>query len=177
MPNLIDMFLPVFGLLVLLAIVGGVVKILTARGRAPKGYPYEKARALFSPAERSFLGVLEKAVGNGYRVFGKVRLADVIRVRRGLAGSSRQSAFNRIQSKHLDFVVRDRDDMTVQFVVELDDRSHAGTKGQSRDSFVNEALAAAAVPLFRFAAKRAYSVQEIRNTIFRVDEEEATGVA
>jgi len=31
-------------------------------------------------AERSFLGVLEKVVGNGYRIFAKVRLADIVEV-------------------------------------------------------------------------------------------------
>jgi len=30
--------------------------------------------------ERSFLGVLEKVVGNGYRIFAKVRLADIVEV-------------------------------------------------------------------------------------------------
>lgn len=36
--------------------------------------------AVLSPAERSFLGALEKVVGNGYRIFAKLRLADIVEV-------------------------------------------------------------------------------------------------
>jgi len=173
MPNPIGPLLPLIGLLVLLAIVMGVIKILTAGRRTPKGYPYEKEDSLFSPAERSFLGVLEQAVGQHYRVFGKIRLADVIRVKRGLARAARQSAFNRIQSKHVDFVACDPKDLTIQFVVELDDKSHTKAKRQNRDAFVNQALDAAGVALFRFPAKRSYSVQEIRRVIFQTEEKDA----
>ena len=76
------------------------------------------------------------------------------------------AAFNKIQSKHLDFVVCDPDDLSIQFVIELDDKSHAKAKRQSRDEFVNQALAAAGVPLSRFPVKRTYSVQDIQNEIF-----------
>lgn len=44
-------------------------------GRAPATYPYERQPSLFTPAERSFLGVLRQALGSDYHVFGKVRLA------------------------------------------------------------------------------------------------------
>ncbi len=72
-------------LLVLVAVVVlvlVVVNTLTRRGggRASIGYRYGSQRALFTPAERSFLGVLEQAMGETYRIFGKVRLADVINV-------------------------------------------------------------------------------------------------
>jgi hypothetical protein len=164
MPNPIG---PLLLLFVLLAIVAGVINSLTAGRRTPKGYPYEKEDSLFSPAERSFLWVLEQAVGQNYRIFGKVRLADVIRVKRGMSRATWQSAFNQIQSKHLDFVACDPNDLTIRFVVELDDKSHAKTNRQTRDDFVNQALAAAGVPFFRFPAKRSYSVQDIQSQIFQ----------
>ncbi|NQT94558.1 MAG: DUF2726 domain-containing protein [Lentisphaerae bacterium] len=168
MPNLIGQFLPVIGVLVLLAIIVGVIRALTA-GRTPAtGFPYEREAGLFSPAERSFLGVLEQAVAGQFRIFGKVRLADVIGVKRGLSRSTQQSAFNRIQSKHLDFVVCDPDTLSVEFAVELDDSSHGRAARKQRDTFVDEALAAAGVPLFRFSAKRSYSVQSLRDQLFDV---------
>ena len=167
MTNLIGPLLPLIGILILIAIVVGVINILAAgRKTTPKGFPYEKEESLFTPAERSFLGVLDQAVGEHYRILGKIRLADVIRVKRGLSAAARQSAFNKIQSKHLDFVVCDPDDLSIQFVIELDDKSHAKAKRQSRDEFVNQALAAAGVPLSRFPVKRTYSVQDIQNEIF-----------
>ena len=76
--------------------------------------------ALFSPAERSFLGVLDQAVGTDYRVFGKVRVADVASVKPGLGNSARQGALNRIAQKHFDFVVCGARDLNIVCAVELD---------------------------------------------------------
>ena len=161
MPDVLSNLLPVFGVAILFVIIAAVIKALMARQGAVS-FPYAKQPTLFTPAERSFLGVLEQAVGNQHRVFGKVRLADVIRVQ-GIAGKKRQSAFNRIQSKHLDFVVCAANDLSIQCAVELDDRSHA--KRKARDQFVDNAMWAAGVPLHRVPAKGAYSVQEVRDML------------
>jgi hypothetical protein len=167
MTNLTDLLVPIISILVLLAIVASAINLFNTWRRTPRGYPYETQDSLFSPAERSFLVVLEQAVGQRYRILGKVRLADVIRVKRGMSRAAWQAAFNRIQSKHLDFVACDPSDLTVQFVVELDDKSHAKASRQNRDDFVNHALAAAGVRLLRFPVKRTYSVQDIQNQIFQ----------
>lgn len=159
--------LPLIGVLVLLGIVAFVVKVvLPGLGNAQVALPYQKEPVLFTPAERTFLAVLEQALGDQFRVLGKVRLADVIRVKSGLSGSARQQAFNRIQSKHLDFVICDPNDLSVQFVVELDDSSHQQARRQARDEFLDKALAAAGVPVFHFPVKRTYSAQDIRGAIF-----------
>jgi len=73
---------------------------------------------LCSPAERSFLGALEKVVGNGYQIFAKVRLADIVEVNQGLSSSARQSAFNRISRKHLDFVICNARDLSIVGAIE-----------------------------------------------------------
>ncbi len=137
---------------------------------ADEPLPYESLGVLFSPAERSFLGVLDQVVGDSYRVFGKVRLADVIKTKSGLTGSERQKAWNQIQSKHLDFIVCDPSDLSIQFAIELDDSSHNQQKRQSRDAFIEQALVAAEIPLFRFPAKKAYTLEEIRSVLFDVEE-------
>jgi hypothetical protein len=55
-----------------------LVNLAQKRGAAPTGYPYQITGALFSPAERSFLGVLHQAVERKASIFGKVRVADVV---------------------------------------------------------------------------------------------------
>ncbi|MGQ9662017.1 MAG: DUF2726 domain-containing protein [Kiritimatiellia bacterium] len=153
--------------MILLGIVALVVKVvLPGFGKSAVALPYQKEAVLFTPAERSFLAVLDHAVGSQFRILGKVRLADVIRVKPGVSGSIRQQAFNRIQSKHLDFVVCDPCDLSVQFVVEPDDSSHQQSRRQDRDEFLDKALAAAGVPVFHFPVKRTYTVQEIGAAIF-----------
>lgn len=166
MKNLITAFLPLIGLLLLAAISAAIIATLKQRLRRKQPTPYEREDALLTPAERSFFGVLEDAVGAQFRLFAKVRLADVVRVKRGMDRSSRQTAFNAIQSKHIDFLACNPHNMAIQFAVELDDKSHERQSRKERDDFVDRALAAAGVPIFRFTAKRGYSIQEIRRTIF-----------
>lgn len=151
-------------LVVLVALMAIANALLVKKGAA--SLPYEAQDALFTPAELAFLHVLQQAVRDEYRIFGKVRLADVVKVKRGLDRSRYQSAFNRIQSKHLDFVVCRADDLSVAFVVELDDRSHRRKSAQKRDEVKNQALSAANVPLFRFCVQRNYDISTIRNTLF-----------
>ena len=176
MPDLISSLFPLLGFLILLTIAVGVFSLFIQKRKPTSNFPYQKQDKLFTPAERSFLGVLEQAVCDQYRVFGKVRLADVIKVKTGLSNSIRQSAFNRIQSKHLDYVICDSGDLSVQFAVELDDRSHFQSKRKSRDAFVDQALKVADVPLYRFPVKQTYSVAEIKSLLFaKSDHEEQQG--
>jgi very-short-patch-repair endonuclease len=100
-----------------------------------------------------------------YLIMSKVRLADVVSVKKGLSGAARQQAFNRIQSKHLDFVICKPDDSTILFAVELDDQSHNRADRKDRDAFVDEVLKAAGITLHRVTAKRAYSVQDLRDAL------------
>lgn len=124
-------------------------------------YPYVAAENLFTKNERAFLGVLEQAA-DAYRVFGKVRVADVIGIRKGLSGSERQRASNRISQKHLDFVICHSHDLSVYCAVELDDKTHDRAERKSRDELLEKALAAAGVPLVRVASRRSYDVDEIK---------------
>jgi hypothetical protein len=89
-----------------------------------------------------------------------------------LSRSAYQTAFNRIQSKHLDFVVCGPSDLSIQFAVELDDSSHNKPSRQNRDAFLEQALAASEIPLFRFPVKKAYTFEEVRSAIFDTEDED-----
>jgi hypothetical protein len=134
--------------------------------KAVKKFPYEKKQTLFTPTERSFLGVLEQAVDGKLRIMGKVRLADVVKVRNGNNKSAWRKALNKIQSKHVDFVACDMATLGVKFVVELEDKSHNEPKRQDRDEFIDKVFAAAKIPVFHFTAKRTYTIQELQNALF-----------
>ena len=132
-------------------------------GAGSIGFPYQPAKTLFTAAERSFLGVLDQAVGSEYRVFGKVRVADVATVKPGLSNSARQSALNRIAYKHFDFIVCRANDLTVVCAVELNDKSHSSQRAQSRDDLLLKVCQAINLPLLTVPAKQAYSPQDIRS--------------
>lgn len=164
-----QLLLPILGLIVVMVMLAVLKALLTKKssGKAPS--VYEKEDGLMSPAELLFFRALEASVAGHYRLFSKVRLADIVRVKRGLDRSVWQSAFNAIQSKHVDFLAVDPKDMTIQFAIELDDKSHQKQSRQVRDEFVDQVLTGAGVPIFRFPAKASYSEQDIRSRLFEED--------
>ncbi|MEM9159499.1 MAG: DUF2726 domain-containing protein [Verrucomicrobiota bacterium] len=149
------------GLLALaaIAVFAKVGSILIGAGRSD-ALPYQRRKALFSKAERSFLGCLEAALEGRLRVFGKVRIEDLISVR-GVSGSRRASARGRIKSRHVDFALCCPDSLEVLAVIELDDASHKSPKSIEADRWKSAIFKSAGLPLLRFAAKRAYSLSEI----------------
>lgn len=122
--------------------------------------PYRKKDYFFSQAERSFYGVLVNAVAGEFVVLSKVRLADVVYVEKGTGAW--QSFFNRIQSKHVDFVLCMPELIQPVLVIELDDRSHDRDDRRRRDAFVDEALAAAGLPILHVPARQKYSPIELK---------------
>jgi hypothetical protein len=127
--------------------------------------PYRKGNKLFSLAERSFLGVLDDAVGRDYRVFGKVRVADVINVRSVSDRSAWQRAFNKISAKHFDFIVCKRDDLSIIGAVELDDKSHQKSKRIVRDQFLEKICSDISLPLLKIKVQKSYYFNEIKQQV------------
>ena len=66
----------------------------------------------------------------------KVRLLDLVEPK---SGDGYLSKLNKIQSKHVDFVLTDQD-MRVKAILELDDNSHNAKDRKERDKFVDEVL-------------------------------------
>ncbi len=122
---------------------------------------YRKRGALFTNAERSFLGVLDQALSDQYRVFGKVRVADILTPAKGLDRKKWQIAFNKISSKHFDYVLCSKESLEVVAVIELDDKSHNSKKAQARDSFLEISCKSAELKLIRFEAKSNYQLSAI----------------
>ena len=128
---------------------------------AAENHRYTKISCLFSPAERSFLGVLSLATGEDTQIFAKVRVADVITPTKGSPKSQWQIAFNKISSKHFDYVLCDKKDLSVMCVVELNDRSHHSKNRRERDAFLTTACQSAGLPLIMIPARRTYTVHEV----------------
>jgi len=144
-----------------------LVVVLAAFIKSPKGkgYNYRQKGTLFTAAERSFLGVLDQAVSDNYRVFGKVRVADIINPAKGMDRKSWQIAFNKISSKHFDYVLCSKDKLEVIAVIELDDKSHNTKKAIKRDAVLESACKSSDLKLIRFQAKSGYQVQVVREKI------------
>jgi hypothetical protein len=115
-------------------------------------------KSLFTPAERSFLGVLESLYDSETRIYTKVRMADVFGVKKG---QNWQRAFNQISSKHVDFLLARASDGTPFLGIELDDSSHDEEPRKRRDAFVDAVFGTSGLPLLRVRVRRSYDPNEV----------------
>jgi hypothetical protein len=148
-------------ILLIAVLVGAASGVLKRPSGGTKPLPFVRIDNLFTPAERSFYGVLLQVIANRYVVFGKIRLADIIKPTPGLTPSERTSALNRISGKHVDFALCDPSTLATVAVIELDDKSHQAERRKQRDAFVDSALSAAGVPVLHVPAQKTYSTTDI----------------
>ena len=169
-------------LLVVLAIIAFAIKTAGAlqnNSSAPAGDPdlqYEKRSHLMTPAERSFFGVLEQALEQNWYIFSKVRLEDIIQVKKGVEKKKAFGLRNRIKSRHIDFILCDRDTLETVMCIELDDSSHKRKDRIERDKFIDSALLVAGVPIVRIPAKSTYTIDFVKSQILEPNESEPAGI-
>lgn len=128
--------------------------------------PYRRAKHLLSKGERAFWYPLYRAVKGKFRIFCKVRLADVVRAPADIPDERRW--FRKIARYHVDFVICDPHTTEPLLVVELDDRTHRTKEQRERDQFKQDVLGAGGLPLYRVRAQAAYDPQELSETIVRM---------
>jgi very-short-patch-repair endonuclease len=144
--------------------VGGIL-LLGSLARATSAPKYVKQEHFYSKAERSFFGVLESAIDANHRLFGKVRVADILTPQKTFSKNAWWKAFVKISSKHFDYVICDRHTLMPVAVVELDDKSHQSAKVMERDRFIDLACQQAGLPIIRFEAKARYNPGQVRAKI------------
>ena len=153
------------GVVLILALVAAILMQLKGKGAVDTGV-YVSRKVLLTPAEVNFYHSLKNSIpAENYRIYAKVRMADIVDVRKGLDRGQRSSAFNRIVSKHVDFLLCNPKTSAIYAVVELDDSSHQKAAQMEKDQFKDETFAACNIPLMRFPAKKAYDISEIRKKI------------
>lgn len=128
-------------------------------------FPLQKKGSLFSPVERSFMQLLEKAVADDYKIINRVRLADVMELKNGTSDKTRASTMQKLNAKYLDFVLCDPQDFSVIAVLDLVNNSSKDGHKAVPDWFVNGALDAAGVPYLRMKIKAGYTAADIQAAI------------
>ncbi len=127
-------------------------------------FPFDSKATVFTPAEKNFQNLVEQAVGGKYRVINRVKLSDIVTVRKGVSNRASQAAVTNADNKYLDFVICERDSMKLLGVIDLVDTQGRGYK-LKKDWFVSGALEAASIPHVRIKVKANYTVNEIRACI------------
>lgn len=154
---------------ILFVIIAVALAALKAKGGAEieggKSDVYYLKKSLFSPAERSFYGVLESINYEGVSIASKVRLADIFGIKKGLERGDRQRALNRISSKHIDFLFIQKGDGKAILGIELNDSSHEEEDRIVRDTFVDTVFASASLPILHISVRQAYDRNALRQSI------------
>ena len=123
-------------------------------------WPYHLRDDFLTAAEHSFYQVLRQAVAEWALICPKVSLGDVFFVK-----SSDNAKFrtytNKIDRKHVDFLLCDPRTAKPLLGIELDDRSHEREDRKTRDEFLAGVFSAAKLPLMRMPVKHGYSVQQL----------------
>ncbi|WP_170167468.1 DUF2726 domain-containing protein [Amphritea balenae] len=166
-----DFFFPLL-IFIALIIFAGFVKNLkgsdTASSTNDSDKPgYRKKGPLFTPAERSFYGVLLQAIdSNKYQTFykslGQSPVTDLLEPQPSRNRSQWQKAFNAISAKHFDFVLCKIDDLTPVAVIELDDKSHNQNHRQKRDELLKKICKQTGLPMLQVPAKWAYKTEVLK---------------
>ena len=97
--------------------------------------PYELNETILTERERAFYRILRPIADRlELQICPKVRVADIVSIKKGTRDW--QKWFNKIRSKHVDFLLCDYD-MNIVLMIELDDRSHETERAQKNDALKN----------------------------------------
>lgn len=143
----------------ILDLLWGEGKTATNEAQSPE-FPYQLRDHFLSPAELSFFDVLRTVVGNRATLCSKVALGDIFWVKKDDASVYRRYT-NKIDRKHVDFLLCDSATMRPILGIELDDKSHQRADRRERDAFVDQVFQAAGLPLLHIPVKRTYVIAEL----------------
>lgn len=161
----------------LLAVLSALGRFLTPNRPANEGedvvdaelggeLPYRIRDDFLSPTETQFYIALVSAVGERAIICPKVRLGDILYTTdRGQFWKHT----NRVNQKHVDFLLCHPKTVTPWIAIELDDASHRREEQQERDQFKDDAFKAAGLPLVRVKARRNYSAGDLSEILRRLE--------
>lgn len=100
--------------------------------------PYKKKLLLTKNEWNFYKGISQICSERNLHIIAKVRLADLVEIDEELDKKQWQTYFNKIQNKHIDFVLCNPANLKVIALVELDDKSHNRQNRIERDNFINK---------------------------------------
>ncbi|MDD5034322.1 MAG: DUF2726 domain-containing protein [Methylococcaceae bacterium] len=156
--TIVGLALTIVGVTVLIALPFLIRRFSGPSGRKPR-HPYQKQTALFTPDERVFFRALKEAVGEEYEIFGKLPVVDIVHSKMGAS----RHALDPLAGRHFDFVLCERDTLTVTCAILLHDKTSPAR--QIEPDPLQPICENLGLPLRRFQIQAAYSAEEIREKL------------
>jgi len=109
---------------------------------------FERVESLFvNTSERDFFAALCRAPPPNYHLHGKVRLEDIVRVKRSINGQAKWALRGRVKSRHVDYLITDKYGVPIA-AIELDGSSH-NKAAMEADALKDGIFEASGLPLIR----------------------------
>jgi len=110
---------------------------------------FEAAPSLFvNAAEAALFSILRGKLPAGFHIHSKVRLEDIIRVKRNVKPKMRWAMRGRVKSRHVDYLITTADGRPVM-AIELDGSSHNPKNPSEADKVKTALFGAAGISLRR----------------------------
>lgn len=130
-------------LLVLVFLLLGIIALFrflenrTGEMQQKESLLYKAKASVFDKREVMLFQELNKQIPEGYHIFPKMRLADIMETT--ATGREFHGQFNRISKKHIDFLICDQYYKPV-LAIELNGSSHQTVRAQKSDEFKKKAF-------------------------------------
>ncbi|MDF2181869.1 DUF2726 domain-containing protein [Neptuniibacter sp. CAU 1671] len=134
-----------------------------------------------TPVEMTFRSILEKAVGDRYRVHCKVPITQLIEPSQAKSPGQVKRALRAVSGKIIDYVVCNATDGEIICLVELDDHRYESNKDYRRDLELEGFCYQVALPILRVPVQKGYNLTELierfENTVASMSENELQQVS
>lgn len=133
--------------------------------------PYKK-KYLLTKNEWAFYKSLKPIADElGYSILAKIRVADLVEVT-AKDRSEWQRYFNKVNKKHIDFVLAKPENLQIVLLIELDDNTHNETQ-QQRDEFIDSLYKQTGYNLLRVRGTGELKEKVINALTVRLEEQES----
>jgi hypothetical protein len=127
--------------------------------------PFKMVFSILTKNELEFYKVLRQAIdGNQYVICPKVRILDLLWVFPNYV-KNKNIFLNKVNRKHLDFVICEIDTMKPLYAIELDDKSHEEDNRKERDSFVDKLFEKLNFNVIHMKAQMQYINEEVKEKL------------
>ena len=145
--------------------------------KRPDIFPFVKRQALCTQKERKFLGCLVMAVGSDYLIFSKVRLADLVKINKGLKEKDKVRVYEKVSKDHVDFVLCHKHNTEIVCVIDLYDLAGETKVMKKRALYLDKLFKTIDVPFVRFPIMEKYPIRVVKESINRVIQRSSTKAA
>ena len=137
----------------------------------PKDYidtaksPFLIVNSLLTKAEMNFYQVLKNVIDNEKQIIcPKVRMIDVLWTKTYRV-ENKLTFINKVNRKHFDFVICDKETLKPIMAIELDDKSHEEEARKERDEFVDALFTDLNFKVIHIPVQYSYNANEIKEKI------------